>query len=191
MHINCPVYVISPDRADELGHQLAMRLRAAYAHLRRRSNLAFAPLGMTADQYVLLAVLARQGQATQQELVRRCASDTATVGTMLSLLEAKGLVTRSPHPRDGRAWCVQLTPPGQALAGKMARGSAGVRAKMVALFSEPELQTLLEYLERLAGAMHPPARKTGRQPPRPSRCPSGRSSGGQKEQPRRREKTPQ
>jgi hypothetical protein len=46
-----------------------MRLRAAHAHLRRRSNLAFAPFGISTDQYVVLTVLAHDGAATQQELV--------------------------------------------------------------------------------------------------------------------------
>jgi MarR family transcriptional regulator, organic hydroperoxide resistance regulator len=156
---NCIVYVTSPNRVDQLGHQLAMRLRAAHAHLRRRSNLAFSPFGMTADQYVLLSVLAQSGGATQQELVRQCSSDTATMGAMLLLLETKGLVTRTPHPEDGRAVRVQLTRTGRCLAEAMRRGSASLRAELVALFQEPERALLMEFLDRLAGAMRPPGRK--------------------------------
>jgi len=104
-----------------------MHLRAAYARLRRRSNLAFSPFGMTTDQYVLLTVLAQDSEATQQELVRLCYSDTATIGTMVSLLETKALVTRKPHPEDGRALRVKLTRSGQRLAEEMRRGSTGIR----------------------------------------------------------------
>ena len=155
---NCIVYVTSRFAAQQLGHQLAMHLRAAHAHLRRHSNLAFGPFGMTADQYVLLTVLEEQGEATQQELVRRCYSDTATIGTMVSLLQAKGFVTRMPHPQDGRALRVSLTPQGVRLARHMRRSSAWVRSELVALFSEKELRTLIEFLARVAGAMHPPRR---------------------------------
>jgi len=163
---NYVVYVTSEDRADQLGHELAMHLRAAYAHLRRRSNLAFAPFGMTADQYVLLTVLAQYGEATQQELVRQCYSDTATIGTMLTLLETKGLISRTPHPRDGRARSVRLTRSGRLLAKEMRRSSCGVRAELTALFDGQEVRMLIEYLDRLAGAMRPPGRKTAASQPR-------------------------
>ena len=136
-----------------------MHLRGAYANLRRHSNRVFLPFGMTSDQYVLLAVLAHDKEATQQELVRRCYSDTATMGTMLSLLEAKGLVTRKPHPRDGRAWRVELSPAGRMLTEKMRRSSSRLRAELATLFEEQELRILLELLERLAGAMRSGSRR--------------------------------
>ena len=145
--------------ADQQGHELAMHLRAAYAHLRRRSNLAFASFGMTADQYVLLRVLAQDIEATQQELVRRCYSDTATIGTMVSLLQKKGLVTRTPHPEDGRAIRVKLTRSGRRLAEEMRRSSTGIRTELIALFNEHELRILMEFLGRLAAAMRPQTRR--------------------------------
>jgi len=154
------VYVTSSQNADRRGHELAMRLRAAYAHLRRRSNLAFSSFGMTSDQYVLLSVLAEQGEATQQELVRRCSSDTATIGTMVSLLETKALVTRTPHPEDGRALSVKLTWAGRRRWQEMKRSGSSLRAELAGLFNERELGTLLGFLDRLAGAMRPHARRT-------------------------------
>jgi DNA-binding MarR family transcriptional regulator len=122
---------------------------------------------MTADQYVLLSVLVSSGEATQQELVRRCYSDTATIGTMLSLLEAKRLVTRTPHPRDGRALNVKLTRAGRNLAEEMRQSSSSVRVGLSTLFNEQELRTLLEFLDRLAGAMQPPRRKSAESRSRP------------------------
>lgn len=158
---NCVVYVTSkPQHPDQLGHQLAMRVRAAAAHLRRRSNLTFATFGMTTDQYVLLTVLVEEGKMTQQELVAHCFSDTATIGAMVFLLETKGLVKRTPHPRDRRALSVSLTGAGRRLARQMRNSSAGVRADLMRLFSEQELATLMEFLARLAGAMRPTPRRT-------------------------------
>jgi DNA-binding MarR family transcriptional regulator len=136
-----------------------MHLRAAYAHLRRRSNAAFEPFGMTSDQYVLLKVLAEKGRATQQELVRYSYSDTATVGTMLRLLEGKRLVTRAPHPQDGRARSVTLTRWGSRLAEEMRQSSAGIRAELAGLFDEHEQQTVMVWLERITQAMRPPGRR--------------------------------
>ena len=113
---------------------------------------------MTTDQYVLLSVLVQGGEATQQELVTRCHSDTATIGTMLTLLESKGLITRRPHPQDGRARNVELTRLGRKLAEQMRRGSASIRSELAALFSGQEFDILVEFLERLAGAMRPARR---------------------------------
>jgi DNA-binding MarR family transcriptional regulator len=154
--------VTSKKHPDQIGHELAMHVRAAAAHLRRRSNLAFAPFGMTTDQYVLLTVLAQQRKATQQELVALCFSDTATIGAMVSLLETKGLVKRTPHPRDRRALRVSLTRSGRHLAKQMRSGSAAIRADLLSLFSEQELATLMKFLARLAGAMRPPQRTASR-----------------------------
>jgi len=160
------VYVISDQYADELGHELAMRVRAAAAHLRRRSNQVFAPFGLSTDQYVLMTMLAQQRKATQQELVALCFSDTATIGAMVSLLETKGLVKRTPHRRDRRALVVRLTRSGQRLSRQMRAGSAAVRADMMALFNERELATLMEFLSRLAGALRPANRRSSSKVPR-------------------------
>jgi DNA-binding MarR family transcriptional regulator len=119
---------------------------------------------MTTDQYVLLTVLSEEGKATQQELVRQCYSDTATIGAMLSLLEGKGLVARVPHPQDGRALSVRLTRSGRRLAEEMRRSSSSLRVDLAALFNEQELQTLINFLDRLAGAMRPPGRRKAAPP---------------------------
>src|SRR6516225_12017635 len=96
-----------------LGHDLAIALRAAYLALHRRSEATFARYGVTADQFVLLATLARGGDAlTQRELARRMSSDPSTVRAMLVLLEQRGLVERDTHPTDARARTVALTAEG-------------------------------------------------------------------------------
>jgi DNA-binding MarR family transcriptional regulator len=145
-----------------------MQLRAASAHLRRRTNLVFDPFGMTADQYVLLTVLARGGEASQEELARRCYSDTATIGAMVLLLERKRLLTRAPHPADGRAWRVGLTPSGFALADQMRRASSALRRSLGRLFPETRVRELIADLGRLAEALQPPGRKD-HAPERPAR----------------------
>src|SRR5436190_461199 len=53
------------------GSELAIALRAAYLALHRRSEGAFAPHGVTADQFVLLASLSRGNALTQRDLARR------------------------------------------------------------------------------------------------------------------------
>src|SRR3954468_8370155 len=95
------------------GSELPIALRAAYLALHRRSEAQFAPEGVTADQFVLLATLARGHALTQRELARRMSSDPSTVRAMLVLMEERGLVKRGSHPTDARARTVALTAAGE------------------------------------------------------------------------------
>src|SRR5437764_10810292 len=95
------------------GREIARALRAAYLALHRETSACFAADGVTADQFVLLSALADADGVTQQDLVRRIGSGPATVRAMLLLLEGSGLVSRVPHPGDGRARYVTLTAKGR------------------------------------------------------------------------------
>jgi DNA-binding MarR family transcriptional regulator len=132
------------------GHELAMGLRAAYWAMHRRADAHLAPLGVTADQFVLLSILAEGEQLTQQELGRRATSDANTVRAMLVLLEQRGLVARKPHPTDGRARSVSLTAKGRRAYDRFWRESDAFRQQLAALFANAELGPLLENLRRIA-----------------------------------------
>ena len=80
--------------------QIPLALRAAYLMLHRRSDAVFAPFGVTADQFVLMARLSERGAMTQKELAVCMPSDPSTVRAMLVLLEERGLVRREAHPTD-------------------------------------------------------------------------------------------
>ncbi|QDU23691.1 MarR family winged helix-turn-helix transcriptional regulator [Urbifossiella limnaea] len=140
------------------GHELPMALRAAYLALHRRSEAAFAPLGVTADQFVLLATLARGGHAlTQRQLARRMASDPSTVRAMLVLLERRGLVGRDAHPTDARARTVVLTAAGKRAFARLWAAGEPIRAGMLAALTPGEADALVGLLARVAGALTPEA----------------------------------
>jgi DNA-binding MarR family transcriptional regulator len=144
------------------GHDLAIALRAAYLALHRQSDAAFAPHGVTADQFVLLATLARGGHAlTQRELARRMSSDPSTVRAMLVLLERGGLVGRDPHPTDGRARTVALTAEGTRAVGTLWAAGEPIRAGMLAALGPGEAGTLVGLLSRVAGALAADAAAVG------------------------------
>ena len=135
------------------GHDLALALRAAYLALHRRSDAAFAPRGVTADQFVLLDALADGAAITQRDLARRTSSDPNTVRAMLLLLEDRGLVTRAPHPTDGRARTVTLTPAGRQVYRRLWRDGRPVRDELLAAFRPGEADALIEGLTRIAAAL--------------------------------------
>jgi DNA-binding MarR family transcriptional regulator len=92
-----------------------MRLRGAYLTFHRMANAHFERFGVTADQFVVLTLLAEEDGVTQRDLVEQAFSDANTIGAMLARLEKKQCVRRERHPKDGRARCVFLTPRGRKM----------------------------------------------------------------------------
>jgi DNA-binding MarR family transcriptional regulator len=136
------------------GHRLPIALRAAYLALHRRSEAAFASHGVTADQFVLLASLARGHALTQRELARRMASDPSTVRAMLVLLERRGLVERDSHPTDARARTVALTPGGKRTFRKLWTAGVPIRQQMLGMLSPDEADTLVGLLTRVTESLN-------------------------------------
>ena len=137
------------------GRDVAIALRTAYLALHRRSDAAFAPHGVTADQFVLLATLARGGEAlTQRELARRMSSDPSTVRAMLVLLEQRGLVERDTHPSDARKRTVALTAKGSRMYQRLWAAGEPVRAQMLGALQPGEAETLVRLLGQVAEALN-------------------------------------
>lgn len=141
--------------------ELPMALRAAYLALHRRTEAQFAPLGLTADQFVLLATLARGQALTQRELARRMPSDPSTVRAMLVLLERQGLVRRETHPTDARARTVALTAAGRRKFRQLWARGEPIRTQMIAPLKTEEARTLVTLLQRVAAALNEECISTG------------------------------
>lgn len=139
--------------------ELPLALRSAYLTLHRRSDAVFVEYGITADQFVLLATLARGQAMTQRELAARMPSDPSTVRAMLVLLEKQGLVSRAAHPTDARARTVTLTKSGQRTFQQAFEAGQEVRDQMAESFSASETRTLLSLLQRLTESLGDQARE--------------------------------
>jgi DNA-binding MarR family transcriptional regulator len=133
--------------------RLPLELRAAYLTLHRHSDMQFAKLGVTADQFVLLATLERGHALTQRELAARMPSDPSTVRAMLVLLETRGLVSRNTHPTDGRARTVMLTTDGLRKYRQLWKAGQAIRDQMVSSLSGDEARTLVKLLRRVAESL--------------------------------------
>ena len=136
-------------------HDVAIALRTAYLALHRRSESRFAPHGVTADQFVLLATLARGQALTQRELASRMASDPSTVRAMLVLLERRGLIQRESHPTDARARTVALTAAGKRTFRQLWRAGEPIRQRMFGVLGRDDAETLVRLLGRVAEALNP------------------------------------
>jgi DNA-binding MarR family transcriptional regulator len=130
-----------------------MRLRGAYFALHRMANAHFERFGVTADQFVVLSLLAEEEGVTQRELVKRAFSDANTIGEMLTRLEKKQLVRRERHPQDGRARCVFLTPRGRKVQVQLLGSWEGQLQGVDNAFRPEELEALKALLGRIPDAV--------------------------------------
>jgi MarR family transcriptional regulator, lower aerobic nicotinate degradation pathway regulator len=134
-------------------HELAMALRGAYLALHRRTDAALAGSGVTADQFVVLVALCEGAAMTQRELAARTSTDSNTLRAMLVLLEKQRLVTRRPHPTDGRARSVAITKKGKAAAQQLWRKSRFVRQELADTLKPREIALLVAHLGRIADVL--------------------------------------
>jgi DNA-binding MarR family transcriptional regulator len=68
---------------------------------------------------------------------------------MINALEKRGLITRKPHPRDGRAVGLHLTAPGQKLMRDAERTAAELETEVAARLSASEAKTLIRLLKKI------------------------------------------
>jgi DNA-binding MarR family transcriptional regulator len=130
--------------------ELPIALRAAYLAMHRQSDARFEKYGVTADQFVLLATLARGHALTQRELARRLPSDPSTVRAMLILLEKQGLVEREVHPNDSRARTVALTAAGKRKFRHLWNAGEQIRTLMLDAIKPDDAAVFIGVLTRLS-----------------------------------------
>jgi len=128
-----------------------MHLRHAYFSIRRTAQARLATSGASADQVVVMTLLAEEPALTQREIVERSFSDPSTVRAMLVLLEQRGWVRRDADPEDARVRRVSLTAEGRKQQRRLQRVShLGDQANMEHLLTDEELRVVTDCLKRIA-----------------------------------------
>src|SRR5262245_30524353 len=130
-----------------------MRLRGAYLTFHRMANAHFEQFGVTADQFVVLTLLAEKDGVTQRDLVEQAFSDANTIGEMLTRLEKKQFVRRERHPKDGQASCVFLTRSGRKMQKQLWDSWEGPLQQVDNVFRPEELEALGCLLGRIPDAV--------------------------------------
>ena len=94
---------------------LASALRLAVMRLARRMRAERADTSLTLSQLAALATLERRGPLTPGDLAAAERVRPPSMTRLAASLEDAGLVTRSPHPTDGRQVLLAASPAGVAL----------------------------------------------------------------------------
>jgi DNA-binding MarR family transcriptional regulator len=124
-----------------------MFLRKAYLAFHRRANAWMLDHGVTADQFVLLTVVAREPGITQIAIVERTASDPNTVAAVLRRLEQRRLVRREAHARDRRARSVFLTAEGQRVQRRAAKDAEPIVATLWDCMADTDRSEIERFLQ--------------------------------------------
>ena len=118
-------------------------------------------LGLTPQQFWLLAGLAEGGSQSLHALAHRARTDDPTASRVVQGLVTEGLVVSSPDPEDRRRARLELTERGRALAPKVVAEAQVIRGLVERDLTVAEceqvraaLRKVLASLERSAAAHH-------------------------------------
>ena len=100
---------------------LAHDLRLAVMRFSRRLRHQRVDQSVTLTHLAALSTLKRHGSMSPGELAAHERVQPPSMTRVVVALEGMGLVTRSPHPTDGRQVVIDLTPAAEALLGAEAQ----------------------------------------------------------------------
>ncbi|MFD9733692.1 MarR family winged helix-turn-helix transcriptional regulator [Umezawaea sp. NPDC059074] len=124
-------------------NQEALQLVVAVHRLVRSLRQTATVRRLQPTQMLVLSELAMHGPMRIGEIAVRALCSQPTATTVVTGLEASGLVHREPDPADGRATIVELTGPGREMIISMAHGEAELLSDRLAQLTPSEQELLL------------------------------------------------
>jgi DNA-binding MarR family transcriptional regulator len=123
--------------------------------IRRAQQIAVAlfleetgPFDVTPPQYAALVAIAHYPGLDQRSLANAIAIDRSTIGDLVTRLEMRGLVARTPGD-DRRTKSLTITPTGHELIERIAPHVARAQERILFGLGPSERQTFLAMLSRL------------------------------------------
>jgi DNA-binding MarR family transcriptional regulator len=107
------------------------------------------PYQLKPVDFSVLSLVGRNPGITSRQLCSTLGILPPNLVGMVNALEKRELLARRPHPRDGRAMGLHLTPAGQKLMRDAERTAASLEAEVGARLTPAELQTLLRLLKKV------------------------------------------
>jgi DNA-binding MarR family transcriptional regulator len=132
---------------------LAHDLRLAVMRFSRRLRSQRVDTTVTLTHLAALSTLKRHGPMSPGELAAHERVQPPSMTRVVVALEAQGLVTRTPHPTDGRQVVIDLTPQAEALLGEEAQArEAWLSGRLAELAPEERevLRRAAEIMDELA-----------------------------------------
>jgi DNA-binding MarR family transcriptional regulator len=121
---------------------LAHELRLAVMRFSRRLRSQRVDTSVTLTHLAALSTLKRHGPMSPGELAAHERVQPPSMTRVVVALEGMGLVTRTPHPTDGRQVVIDLTPAADELLGSEARAREAWLAGQLEQLSAEEREVL-------------------------------------------------
>jgi DNA-binding MarR family transcriptional regulator len=109
-------------------------------------NRELAGMGLTAQQVMALGVLHREDGISLGEFAARSGIGKASAVAMITRLESMGLVSRRPHPQDGRLNVISLTEQARALTPEVMEKVQRLEDALERALGEDELRAVIHGL---------------------------------------------
>ena len=130
------------------------RLLHAYKRALRDGYDA-AGIELTVAQIRMIKGIARDPNASAQDIARRTRQDKGHIARLIRDLEGLALVTRRPHPQDSRYRQLLLTDAGRALAERIAEVEAEAGAGMAGQLSAHDIERFIDLAEAMITNLNP------------------------------------
>lgn len=105
--------------------------------------------GLRPVDFSVLSLITHNPGITSRQLCTSLGMQPPNLVGMINNFEKRGLVARKPHPRDGRAMGLHLTPAGQKLMRDAERTAAELEREVGGRLSAAESKTLLRLLQKI------------------------------------------
>lgn len=99
--------------------------------------------------FSVLSLITHNPGITSRQLCAALNIQPPNLVGMVRVLEKRTLIARQPHPHDGRAIGLYLTPAGKKLMKAAERTAAELEANATANLSEAERKTLIRLLQKI------------------------------------------
>ena len=123
--------------------------RRAWSQISTVFSDRMAPYGLKQVDFSVLSLLAHNPGATSRQLCATLDILPPNLVSLISALDRRGLIERHPHPRDGRAIGLHLTPAGLALAQETEKVVIELESEAADALTERERGTLRTLLQKL------------------------------------------
>ena len=107
------------------------------------------PFQLKPVDFSVLSVIAHNPGITSRQLCTALGILPPNLVGMVNALEQRELVVRRPHPRDGRAMGLHLTPSGQKLMRDAEKTAAALEADVASRLTPAEQRTLIGLLKKV------------------------------------------
>ncbi len=137
-----------------LGSHLAAEIEFLAARARSvgtaHANAKLAPLNLKVRSYAVLALACSELKPSQRELADFLDLDASLIVALVDDLETRGLVARTPDPRDRRSKAIIGTAAGHELFGLARAATHTAEREALAALTPEEQSTLRALLSRIA-----------------------------------------